>query len=370
MLKNFLGFLLFGLMALSAGAQLVNPAFIDTNNVNQPGKMSIAGYVDAYYGFDLGKTPDRREFYGVSFTGVNEFNINLAYIDVKYSSKLVRARFIPGFGSYMSVNYAAEPAYLRNIFEASVGMRLTEKGNVWLDAGIIGSPVTNETARSRDHLMLTRSLSAEYVPYYLSGVKVGWEPTQKLSLYGYAVNGWQTIAETNNHKAYISQLEYRPTENLLINWNFYTGNERSEINPALRQRYFSDVFVIYKASPKINITACAYMGRQARRDSVQLKWYSFNGCIKYALSEKLSFASRYEIFSDPDGAVSVRHNAPTRVGLQTQSATFNITYMHTQQLMFRAECREYFGNQPNFLNRNGMPTSRNTWFVTGLNILF
>ncbi|PGH40009.1 MAG: hypothetical protein CRN43_05660 [Candidatus Nephrothrix sp. EaCA] len=57
----------------------------------------------------------------------------------------------------MNANYAAEPGTLKNIAEASVAVRLSKKRNYWMEAGVLSSPYTNESALSKDQLMYTRT---------------------------------------------------------------------------------------------------------------------------------------------------------------------------------------------------------------------
>ncbi|MBK8373095.1 MAG: outer membrane beta-barrel protein [Saprospiraceae bacterium] len=164
----------------------------------------------------------------------------------------------------MNANYQAEPNTLQNIVEASAGFRLFKKKEIWIDAGVIGSPYTNESAISKDHLMYTRSLAPEYVPYYLSGIKFSIPINKKINLYAYLINGWQQIQDVNKGKAIGTQVEYRPNNLNLINWNVYIGDERSQVSPQNRMRYFTDVYWIYNPEGKFSITSCAYVGNQNR----------------------------------------------------------------------------------------------------------
>lgn len=370
MKKSLLLFVVSVLSQFSALSQILNTGFIDTNEVEAPGKLSFGGYVETYYGYDFGRNPTNERLYGVSYHRTDEININLAYIDVKYNSKTIRARFVPGFGSYMAANYVTEPNYLQNIIEASVGFRLAEKGNIWVDAGLIGSPFTNESPKSMDHLLLTRSLSAEYVPYYLSGVRLSSAISNELHIYGYLVNGWQDIQETNTQKSVCTQVEFRPTDKILINWNTYWGDEASSLTPKDRDRLFTDIYLIYNPSSNLSLTACAYFGKQQRKDSVNAQWWSANICARYTLNEKLSLAGRYENFSDPNGGVSHNLMDLRGVGLKTQSATFNLTYKLLNHIMLRTEYRHFFGDEKAFRARNNAATSTNSWWVTGASISF
>ena len=127
-------------------AQVTNTATMDTTSFSRKGKLSIEGYVDTYYAYNFNKPSSNDQPYFVSMARHNEVNINLAYIDLKYSSSRVRARFVPGFGTYINANYAQEPGSLKNIIEASAGIKLLEKKNIWIDFGVFGSPYTNESA--------------------------------------------------------------------------------------------------------------------------------------------------------------------------------------------------------------------------------
>ncbi|MBK9192094.1 MAG: outer membrane beta-barrel protein [Crocinitomicaceae bacterium] len=155
-------------------AQVTNTATLDTTGGQQIGNTSIGAYLDAYFGYDFNEPAGKDVPLFVSSARHNEFNINLAFIDFRYNSENFRARVVPAFGTYMNSNYASEPGTLRNLLEANTGFRISKKKNIWIDAGILGSPYTNESAISKDHLMYTRSLAPEYVPYYLCGIKTSF----------------------------------------------------------------------------------------------------------------------------------------------------------------------------------------------------
>ncbi len=67
----------------------------------------------------------------------NELNLNLGLLKLSLNHSKYRANFALQAGTYSNDNYAAEPGLLKNIFEANIGISLTEKNNLWLDAGIM-----------------------------------------------------------------------------------------------------------------------------------------------------------------------------------------------------------------------------------------
>ena len=158
------------LLGLSSKAQVVNTGFVDTAGGEHLGKITLGACVDVYANSSgAGNTLP----YMVSSAQNNTFAVNLAMLDIRYQTSGIRARLVPAFGTYMNANLANEPGTLKNLLEASVGVRISQKHDVWLDAGILGSPYTNENPVSKDQIMYTRSLSAENSPYYLSGMKLG-----------------------------------------------------------------------------------------------------------------------------------------------------------------------------------------------------
>ncbi|MBK9689638.1 MAG: outer membrane beta-barrel protein [Saprospiraceae bacterium] len=210
--------------------QVTHPDLSDTTSASKPNPLTIGGYLDLYYGWQSGPDSQKDMPYFVSMASNKELTVNLAYLDLKYSTEDLRVHLVPGFGTYMQANYANEDAGFKNLVEASAGVALSKKKGIWLDAGILGSPYTNESAISKDHLMYTRSLAPEYVPYYLSGVKLTMPISTKVTAYLYLLNGWQQIKDNNANLAFGSQLEYRPDDQNLINWNTYIGDESSPSN--------------------------------------------------------------------------------------------------------------------------------------------
>lgn len=184
-----------------AFSQVVNTATMDTLETTVIGHVAIGGYVDSYYGYNFNKPADGANPYFVSSARHNELTINLAYVDVRYRSRYMRVRFVPGFGTYMDANYKNEPGSLKNMVEANVGVLVSEKKKIWIDIGVLGSPYTNESAISKDHLMYTRSFAPENVPYYVTGAKLTVPLSTKLNAYFYVMNGWQVIQDNNTAKS-------------------------------------------------------------------------------------------------------------------------------------------------------------------------
>ena len=330
------------LLCLSTQAQIANTAVMDTADFRYQGKVTVEGYIDAYYCYDFNKPTSNNRAYFVSMARHNDMTINLAFVDVKYSSSRLRARLAPGFGTYINANYADEPGALKNIVEANAGIKMFKSKSIWFDFGVIGSPYTNESAISKDHLAYTRSFAPEYVPYYLSGAKISIPIAKKWNAYLYLINGWQQIQDANSGKSIGTQIEFRPNNNWLLNWNTYIGSENTSVNPDFGTRYFTDFYFIYSKG-KWSATGCAYIGLQKRDALKNAHWWQANLIARYNISKKLSATGRVEYFDD-DSEVLITP-ATGVLGFSTYSGSLGLNAKPAENLLFRFEWRGFYSTK-------------------------
>jgi Putative beta-barrel porin-2, OmpL-like. bbp2 len=347
-------------------SQVINTATMDTTDFRYNGKVTVEGYLDSYYAYDFNKPSSGDRAYFVSMARHNEITINLAYIGVKYSSSRLRGHFVPGFGTYINANYANEPFSLKNIVEASAGVKLSHTKNIWMDVGIFGSPYTNESAISKDHLAYTRSFAPEYVPYYLSGVKLSIPISPKVNGYFYLLNGWQQIQDANQNKSLGTQLEYRPSNTWLINWNTYVGNEQSPSHMEFGTRYFTDVFFIYSKG-KWSATGCYYLGLQKRNNMEDAYWWQANIIGRYNLTEKLSVTGRLEYFDDPDLVQITPITSASNFSSYSSSLGLNLKV--AENILFRAEGRTFLSGTGVY-ERDGTPVKNSNLIITNVTLWF
>jgi Putative beta-barrel porin-2, OmpL-like. bbp2 len=215
--------------------------------------------------------------------------------------------------------------------------------------------------------MYTRSLAPEYVPYYLSGIKASIPLQKKVNLYLYFLNGWQVIEDNNEGKSLGTQLEYRPTDKLLLNWNTYFGDERSELNPNYRTRYFSDLFMIYQPTSKLSMTSCVYTGMQKHTDKSNTQWWQANLIGRYSFNENISLSGRLEYFDDPEGTVVTPLNG---TDFATTGAGLCLNIKVGDNALFRLEQRSFFSGKDLFETDGNQPSSSSTLITANLTVWF
>ncbi|MBY0386432.1 porin [bacterium] len=215
-------------------------------------KITYGGFVDLQYAFDFNAPANGDRVFTTQPARHNEFNVNLAFLELQYQTEKIRSRLSLQAGTSVQANYSAEPTngtvsgdeLSRHIQEARIGYQLFEK--TWIDAGVFFSHVGAEGWISKDNLTLSRSLVADYSPYYLSGLRVSHNVNDSLNLLFLVTNGWQNISENNSDKTIGTGVEYL-FNSLSVAYNTLIGNEVSPnlngLPRSSRFRHFHDLLI-------------------------------------------------------------------------------------------------------------------------------
>jgi hypothetical protein len=321
------------------------------------GPLTTYGFVDAYYGFDFNHGGSNvRPGFLYSHNRQNEFTVNNAILGMRYDDGKVRGALGIHAGTYVSANYAAEDQVLKHIYEAYAGFRPFDKA--WLDLGIFGSHIGFESAISKDNWTLTRSLMAENSPYYEAGARFTYEVSPKLTLTGLVLNGWQNIRENNQGKALGTQIQWKPTDKLLVNSSTFYGNEQPQ-DSLKRRRYFHDFYITYAATERLNLALVFDVGKQqgeGRRGYDT--WHTGSAFVKYKLADKFSTTLRGEYYN-ADRGVIISSIMPTALDARflAGGTSLNLDYLPTPNVAFRVEGRYLRAQSAIFQHDNG--ASRN-----------
>ncbi len=301
--------------------------------------VSFGGFVDAFYVYDFNE-PDasKRQPFLFNHNRHNEFNINLALLQVAVDHEKYRARIGLQSGTYAQDNYAGENSVYRSVYEASVGVSLNKANNLWLDAGLFPSNLGFESAISMDNMTLTRSLTAESSPYFLTGAKLTYNYSENLELTALVSNGWQRIErlEGNSMPAFGTQINYQITDDITLNWSTFIGSEYPD--SSRRVRYFNNFYSIIELTEKWNAIVGLDIGFEQRKkdSSAYHTWYVPTAILQYVHNEKWKFAARGEFITD--GASVVIGD----LGMRSDGiwgASLNIDYAAAKNVVCRVEGR-------------------------------
>jgi hypothetical protein len=325
---------------------------------HQKGILNVSGFLDVFYVYDFNHPQTvKRQTYLYNHNRHNEFNLNLGFIKLGFEHPKYRANLALQTGTYVNDNYVAEPELLKNIFEANVGLSLNQENSLWLDAGVFGSHIGFESAISIENWTMTRSLLAENSPYFLTGAKLTYNPNNKWKFVGLILNGWQRIQRQvgNSLPSFGTQVNYKPSENVLFNWSTLIGSEYPDT--ARKVRFFNNFFGQFQFTENFGLITGFDIGIQQRLEGSSLYdlWYSPVVIGQYALSKAWKTAVRAEYYQDKTGII-IPTDAPN--GFMTKGVSLNFDYSPSKNIIYRLEGRwlnsrdKIFEANNNFKNNN------------------
>jgi hypothetical protein len=330
-------------------------------------KTKLEGYTEAYYAFDFNKpTNNLRPEFLYNHVRHNEVNVNHAIIRASFNSDQVRVNMALMTGNYAQYNLASEPGVLKNIYESHVGFKI--KKNFWFDAGIFASHIGFESAISKDCWTLTRSIVAENSPYYESGAKLSWSPSDKWLFSVLFLNGWQHIQRPagNNTPAFGTQIVYKPNSRMTFNYSTFIGNDNPD---SLKQmRYYHNLYGIMQFTKKFGATAGFDFGMQQTKKNASTYnvWYTPVIILRYYFTEKYGIAARGEYYSDKNG---VMIQSGTSNGFNVKGYSLNFDYFPANNVLFRVEGKLYDSKDRYFSVGNKLRT-QNFCITSSIAILF
>lgn len=351
---------IFGTAAMTANAQ--------TDSTKSP--LTFSAYLETYYSYDFGNPGNHtKSGFVYSFNRHNEVNLNFGMIKAAYSTNKVRGNLALMAGTYANANLAAEPGVLKNIYEANVGVKISKKKNIWVDAGIFSAHIGFESAIGKDCWNLTRGMLADNSPYFESGIKVSYTTdNEKWFLSGLILNGWQRIQRVpgNNMPAFGHQLTFRPNKKITLNSSSFIGSDTPD--SARQMRYFHNLYGQFQVHEKMGLIAGFDIGVQqkAKGSSDYNVWYTPIVIARYTPTAKLAVAIRGEYYSDRNQVIIA---TGTPAGFQTFGYSVNLDYNITDNVMWRIEARG-FSSKDKIFTRDQRFTAQNYMLTTSLAISF
>ncbi len=264
---------------------------------NDNAELKIGGYVSSYYAYYDDVTVQNGFVQFPTMAARNkEFGLNMALIDMHYTSKNSRSNLGIHFGD---IAQSVWPQQYNVIQEANAGVKLIKR--LWLDAGFFRSHIGVESTQPRENITSSMSLVNVYEPYYFAGAKLTYLVNSKLSIQLNSFNSYSSFVDNNKNKLVGTSIVFSPTGNLSFTYNFLTGNENPDSVKIKQQRNYNNFYLTY-TSAKILIAAEANYGWQTHSliadSSKNAKVYSGLIVLKYQAFKKFAVFGREEVFSD------------------------------------------------------------------------
>ena len=140
--------------------------------------------------------------------------------------------------SYSKGQWDLADAY-RYLTEMYAGYHIDVQHGLNIQVGDFLSYIGLFSYYSFDNWTYQPSYVSSNTPWFFTGMRVQWFPTNKLKIEPWLINGWQTYAKYNGRLGVGGQILWRPTGNLDFVFNTYTLGRDVLYNP-YRSRYHED----------------------------------------------------------------------------------------------------------------------------------
>jgi hypothetical protein len=338
-------------------------------------KISWSAFLDGYYAWDFGEpaSMDRSFASGSLFTTQparhNEFNVNLAFVDATLEGSRVRGRIALQVGTSVQSNYAGEPAVgtvsgpglAQHIQEAYAGAKIGDQ--LWIDGGVFFSHIGMEGWISRDNPTYTRSLVAEYSPYYSSGVRGVWHASPTVTAQVHFVNGWQNISENNTGKGTGMRLDYAPTTGTTLSYYNFFSNESGNL-----LRTLNGLGARWTGSHWMLLAEMDLGYQDGQAGSKGSSWLGLVGIARLRFAPTVAIAARVERFDDQNGVVIVTGLPASPFVANGASLGADVSPM--PRLLWRTEIRGWHNHSAVFLDGRAQATKASAFAVSSLAMTF
>lgn len=293
-----------GLLVLTAVAGLLFPkASKAQDHVDTLSTLSVTGYIDAYYGYYTDSVgPGNYQKFPTVSPRSNSAGLNIAQVAVQYTGQKFRAM---GAFHYGDMANSTWPTPYNNIQEAHVGVKIYSK--LWIDAGFFRTHFGTESLMPIENITSSVSVSTYYEPYYESGLRLNFDPTPKLEINLYLLNGYGMFIDNNNKKSMGLATTYAISDHVGIGVTNYTGDDSPLGSVTNHLRIHNNAFLNYN-NKKIKVQVGGDYSVQQNSDIATGKKYAsmYSGLatIRYQCCSQFGIYARGEVFSDPDGYIS------------------------------------------------------------------
>ena len=326
----------------------------------EEGKLSVNGYLDSYY-FHNFNNPSTRDNMGQSGVGrgfdrrVDMFQLGMVQTVFKYTTKnsemVADLAFGPSaqYGNYGNV-YVAGPAYGLKIGDDVYSAIMIKQAYFKYNASAKLSFIMGQFGTHIGYEYIDAPLNFHYsinhtfnsgIPFYHTGVKATYAFSDKVSLMGGIVNGFDYVHDNNRAKGIISQLALTPAKGLSIYLNYINTNEASSDSLGNTPPGNFTVYDLnggYQLSSKFYLGWWFMYGSQygklespgtfipADGDITSTKtWYGANIYLTYAMSDIFTIGFRGEHFDNSSGARGLRNVDGAGQSIGATADTFTLT---------------------------------------------
>lgn len=317
-----------------------------TSEVKTPVTYSLSAYVDVYYAHYTDSVgPGSFQKFGTVSPRNNTPSLNTAQLSFQYNADKIRTMVALHYGDIASSSWSST---YNNVMEAHVGIRLLKK--LWIDGGFFRTHYGTEYLLPVENITSSVTVSTYYEPYYESGLRLDYNPTDKLMIDLYMVNGYGIFIDNNNKKSFAAAITYSINDKTGIGYTNYIGDDTPPGNDTTHLRIHQNLFLNYKYKKfrlQVSGDYCLQENSDIATHNKMARLYSGLLTMRYQLPATFAIYGRGEVFNDPDAIVSnlITDRAGKLTGYELWGVTAGAEYKPTANSYVRLEGRMLQMNQ-------------------------
>src|SRR5580693_6118948 len=200
--------------------------------------------VDTNYMYDLNHPIDHTLDETTEGERTGEFVIQALGVGGDFHAGNMQGRILTQFGavstavprndsSYSQGQWDLADAY-RYLSEMWAGYHIDVQHGLNIQVGDFLSYIGLFSYYSFDNWMYQPSYVSSNTPWFFTGMRVQWFPTNKLKIEPWLINGWQSYAKYNGREGVGGQILWRPTDRLDFVFNSYTAAQDTPYTHRMR----------------------------------------------------------------------------------------------------------------------------------------
>jgi hypothetical protein len=314
-------------------------------------EIEVNGLVDGYYAWAFHEEPPQLRSFDINH---NQFSLSYAEVAIgKPVSETSRAGFRLDFGAgdTADVVNSFEPGdgtFMKHVQQAYVSYLIPAGKGLTFDFGKFVTPHGGEVIEAHANYNYSRGILFGWaIPFYHMGARFAYPATDKVTLTGYLVNGWNNVHDNNNAKTVGGTIAVAATDQISFSQSYMVGAEQEDNSDDIRHLF--DTLFTYKATDKATVLANFDYARD-KVEGEDIDWYGVALYLNYVIDDNWAVTPRYEIFKDSDGFAT---------GLPQTAQSFTLTAEYKiAGLITRYEWRTDFSDEPFFVNGEDLEKSQ------------
>lgn len=319
-------------------------AFCMTTAAGQESSVRWSGAFSTYYSYSV-NMPDAEVPRPTTQPARNgEFSIDLAVLSALWTLDDLEATIALQAGTWANVNYSS--SVWRHVHQASLHWKIDS--SFYVVAGLMPSNIGSESSINAHNLQLSRSLIADWTPYYMAGVGVGTNVGEQVSVAVYAMNGWQVIEETSGNREVSlgTSLRWKASDHGSVAWNTYVGND--EPLGSARLRIHNNLWYEFHAHENIRMVFLADASLLKQRASSAFDLALYGGATASYRFGRVSLVGRVEHLYDPERILALHGTAVPPAPFIVTGASLGVDYTIAEGVLLRTEVRSLHGTDDVF----------------------